>query len=135
MNFLENRNVKTIQAAYDYFPAIEKRARVSCIDASPFCSSVLKSRGEQSCYQRTTPLFPFPRYSSSNNAACQPPDPVHTFAYSSVRVPRLNNVGDDFGPFGKQLSSPLRFKLEILNKIFLKYHFLSLKFLLRKRER
>ena len=50
----------------------------------PFHSSlVLKSRGEQSCYQRTTPLFPSPRYSSSNNAASfQSPDLVHTFAYS-----------------------------------------------------
>lgn len=57
----------------------------------PFHSSlVLKSRGEQSCYQRTTPLFPSPRYSSSNNAASfQSPDLVHTFAYSWARVPRL----------------------------------------------
>lgn len=55
----------------------------------PFHSSVLKSRGEQSCYQRTTPLFPSLRYSSSNNAAFQSPDLVHTFAYSWARVPRL----------------------------------------------
>lgn len=55
----------------------------------PFHSSVLKSRGERSCYQRTTPLFPSLRYSSSNNAAFQSPDLVHTFAYSRARVPRL----------------------------------------------